>query len=201
MPIETTAHQGAPRAAAGPAPANKKAVRDAVDRIVTNIRRDEQEGVLFPMLYDANGNKLFDLTLLSTGGQRQFDTTQVVNRYDQRIAMTVLADFILLGHEKVGSFALASSKTNLFGVALGAWLEAIAQVLQNQAVPRLFAANGDFPESYPQLRHGDVETPDLGELSEYISKLAAAGVVLPDADLENELRRYANLPARVDSEL
>ena len=46
-------------------------------------------------------------------------TGPIIERHSRHIAMTAMADFILLGHEAVGSFALADSKTDLFGVALG----------------------------------------------------------------------------------
>ncbi len=102
------------------ATAEEKQVAEEFKEIVINTRRDKMEGLTMPLVYDDKGNKLFDFTLLSTGGRRQFDTNKIIDRYDRRIAMTVLADFILLGHEKVGSFALASSKTDLFAIALSA---------------------------------------------------------------------------------
>jgi hypothetical protein len=89
------------------APEAKKAVFEAMKTLATGIKRDEEEGVVMPTLYDEHGNKLFDLTLLSTGGQRQFDTNAIIGRYDQRILMSVMADFLMLGAEKVGSFALS----------------------------------------------------------------------------------------------
>ena len=77
-----------------------------LETMVRNIRRDEMEGLVLPHGYK--------LELLSTGGNRQFDTNAIINRYDTRIAMTVLADFIFLGHDKTGSWALSSDKTELF---------------------------------------------------------------------------------------
>lgn len=172
-----------------------KAVLNEIKKIVRNIRRDEQEGIVFPMAYDENGNKAYDLQLLSTGGRRQFDTDKVVQRYDSRIAMTVLADFILLGHEKVGSFALSSDKTNLFSVALGAWLDSIMEVFNRKAVPQLFAINGFKTDGLPKLVHGDIESVPLSELGTFITQLAGAGFPLfPNEDLENHLLRVANLP-------
>lgn len=168
---------------------------EEIKRIIVNVRRDEQEGVIFPLIHDESGNKLYDFSLLSTGGQRQFDTDSIIGRYDQRIAMTSMADFILLGHENVGSFALSSSKTNLFAVALGAWLEAVAGVFNRHAVPRLFQLNDFDLEELPQLVPGDIEVPDLKELAEYIQSLSGAGMPLfPDEALENHLRQVAGLP-------
>ena len=61
-----------------------------------------------------SGHKLYDLTLLQSGGQRQIDTDTIVQRYDQRIAASVLADFIMLGAHGGGSLALARTKVNFF---------------------------------------------------------------------------------------
>jgi hypothetical protein len=47
------------------------------------------------------------------------------------------------------------------------------------------------------VKHGDVETPDLDVLGEYVSRLAGAGMPLfptDDGELERELLRAANLP-------
>lgn len=168
-------------------------LRQEAERVVQNVRRDEMEGVVIP--------RGWDFQLLSTGGRRQIDAGTVIERYDRRIAMTVLADFILLGHEKVGSFALASSKTNLFAVALGAWLDAIAAVFNRHAIPRLFELNpGLAGEELPKLVHGDVESPDLSELSAFIKELTGVGVIVPDKALEDYVRAAANIPARVEEE-
>ena len=177
---------------------------EAYKKLLINIRRDEQEGILWPVTYDQNGNKTSWLELLSTGGSRQFDTDKIVRRYDQRKAMTVLADFILVGHDSHGSFALNSSKTNLFTVALGSFLDMIAGVskdgraigvVNEYAIPRLMQLNKVRPEDYPILTHGDIEQVDLGELGDYISKLANAGAPLfPNQDLENWLLAQGGLP-------
>ena len=65
------------------------AIRASLEGMVRSVRRDESEGLVLPYGYE--------LKLLSNGGARQFDTNAIINRYDTRIAMTVLADFILSG--------------------------------------------------------------------------------------------------------
>lgn len=122
----------------------------------------------------------------------------VVNeRYERRIAMTMLADFVLMGHENAGSFALSSDKTALFAVALGGWLDGIADIFNLHAIPRLVALNGWPTDRCPRLVHGDIEAPNLAALGDNISKLYGAGMQLfPDGALENHLRRVAGLPRR-----
>lgn len=167
-------------------------LRASLETMVKNIRRDQSEGVVLPFG--------FDLKLLSSGGQRQFDTNAVIDRYDSRIAMTVLADFILLGHQQTGSFALSSDKTELFSMAIGAYLDIICEVFNNKAIPLLIDINGDHFSGitdYPVMRHGDVEDVNMAEFSAFIKDMTGTGVLIPDDGLEDYVREVGNLPERV----
>ncbi len=167
------------------------------EEIVTGIRRDAREGVVLP-----GGENGWKLELLSSGSRRQFDTNQIIDRYDKRIAATVLADFVMLGQETVGSFALASSKTKIFALAIGTYLDVICEVFNNQAIPRLIDRNGEHFKGitdYPQMVHGDIEDVDLSTVGEYIQRMVTIGVLQPDEQLENHARRIARLPERLDA--
>lgn len=165
------------------------------EAIVRNVRRDATEGLVLP--YE------WDFQLLTSGGRRQFDTNAIIERYDTRIAMTTLSDFILLGHQNVGSFALSSDKTELFSMALGSYLDIICEVFNNQGIPRLISMNAEHFSGitdYPKLSHGDVETPNLQELSNFIHQLTGCGVIIPDEALEDHMRQLANLPERLEEQ-
>lgn len=162
--------------------------RNAAMKLVSSIRRDRNDGVV--MGYG------WDIKLMSTGGSRQFDTNAVINRYDQRIAITLLADIIMLGADKVGSFALAKVKQSLLATALDAQLQDVCGVLNRYAIPRLIALNS-FPgiSGYPKIVAGSVTAPDLNELGSFIGSLSGAGMQLfPDENLENHIRQSAGLP-------
>lgn len=164
------------------------------EAIVTNIKVDKKMGVVLPPGWD--------LTLVTTGtGKSAGETNMIIERYDNRIASTVMADFILLGHQNVGSFALANNKTNLFGVAMGAFLDTICDVFNNQAIPKLINMNADHFKGitdYPKMVHSDIEGPDLATLGTFIKDLVGIGVLTPDEGIEDYLRRSANLPDRID---
>ena len=165
----------------------------ALITMVKNLRRNEAEGLVLPHGYEVK--------LLSTGGTRQFDTNAIINRYDTKIAQTVLADFIMLGHEKTGSFALSSDKTELFSVALGAFLDVICETFNNQGIPSLIDINGshfDGIEDYPTLAHGDVDKRDITKLSTFLKDMVGTGILIPDEELEDYVREAANLPERTD---
>jgi hypothetical protein len=172
-----------------------------LQEIIRNVRRDEQEGLLLPLAYDDNGNKLITFELLSSAGSRQLDVSATIDRYDKRIAMTVMGDFLLMGQQAVGSFALADNKTDMFALGLGAILKSKAAVMNRIAIPRLLAVNGFKTDDPPHLVPGDVETTDLKELGAYITALAGAGAPLfPDEDLENYLRKAGNLPKKPEGD-
>ena len=166
-------------------------IRKGLEDIVRNIRRDEMEGVVLPYGYK--------LELLSSGGNRQFDTNAVFNRYDTRIAMTVLADFIFLGHEQTGSFALSSDKTELFAVAIGAFLDIICETFNRQGIPSLIDINGKHfagITDYPKMTHGDIEDVDITKMSQFIRDMTGIGVLVPDDGLEDYIRQVGHLPER-----
>ena len=163
------------------------------NEFVSNIRRDSMEGLTLPQGWK--------LELLSTGGSRQFDTSKIIDRYDVRIAQTVLADFLFLGHEKTGSFALSSDKTALFAMAIGAFLDIICETFTRKAIPALIELNGKHfskISGYPKMIHGDVETQDLQKLGAFLKDMTGLGLITPDEELESYLREQASLPARVD---
>ena len=186
-----------PQLLSNAATAEERAALDAIKQIVRNIKRDEQEGVVFPLAYDPEtGQQAYDLKLLSTAGSRQFDTDAIIGRYDQRIAMTVLADFLLLGHEKVGTQALSVSKVDLFVRSLDAYLSEIAEVFNSHAIPRLLRLNGVDEALSPTLTYSTPKSVDLGAIGTFITQMAQAGAPLfPDETLEGHLRSIAGLPA------
>lgn len=168
-----------------------KAALATAEMIVTNIRRDSREGLVLP-----NG---WELQLLSTGSRRQFDTNQIIERYNKQIAMSVLTDFVLLGHESVGSFALADNKTKMFSLAVGTYLDIICEVFNNQAIPRLIDLNGEHFKGitdYPYMKHGDIEDANLDKIGSFISQMVSAGALTPDDELEDYIRQIGNLPER-----
>lgn len=173
----------------------EKATLAMIRKAVTNIRRDEQEGVIWPLAYDESGNKIYDLTLMNSGGSRQFDTSKIIDRYDRRIAMTVLADFILLGQSKVGSFALSADKTDLFSLVIVAWLQCIAGELNTKVVPKLLRLNGIPLELAPKFVPGDVEKEDVKQFIDGVWKMAPIpGMLDADDKLREKIRTMLNIP-------
>ena len=173
---------------------DQQSVLSAIKQIVTSVKRNENEGIVFPQVYDEGGKPLFDFKLLSSGGSRAFDTDKVITRLDQRIAMSVLSDFILLGQDRVGSFALGATKMDLWSMSVDSIAKTIADTVNQHAIPRLLKLNGMDTERPPALQYSEVAHVDLAEIADFVAKMTTAGVLAPDPTLEDHLREIAGLP-------
>lgn len=159
------------------------ALKANAEQLVQSIRRDSEEGILLP-----NG---WDLKLLATGSARQFDTNQIIDRYDHRIAIVTLADIVLMGQSKgSGSFAMSETKEQLFAGALEAMLDNIAGIFNKYAVNKLLKLN-NMPGKC-RIVAGEVVAPKVNELA---LLLRAMGVnIAGDMDLMNYLRKVSSIP-------
>ena len=175
---------------------DKAKMVEAFRQMVRSVRRNEQEGVIIPRMVDPDTKQdMFDFALLSSGGGRQFNINEIIQRYEERILMTVLADFILVGHQGTGSYALHTDKTGLFRASMNSISSSIADVFNRYAIPRLFEVNGWKVEQLPKLIPGDIDPPDLTQLSQFMGQLTSAGLQwFPDPELEKFLREAARLP-------
>jgi hypothetical protein len=177
-------------------------IRNDLERMLSTLKRDEREFAMTPPELDQEGKPTgFKLGLLATGGRRQLDINQTKQSYQSNMLMSVMAQFLQLGTQSTGSFALASSQTNLFSVALGSVMDTITSVFNRFAIPRLMTLNGVPGELHPQLVHGDIESPPLNEVAQYITALATAGLLSPNKPLERKLLEIGKLPAPPVDEL
>ncbi len=157
--------------------------------LVRNIRNDEQAGVVLP-------GPDWKLELLSTGGSRQFDTDAIIRRYEARILMTALAQFLLLGQDNVGSLALSRDQTDFFNMSVEAIADQIAEVITKYAIPRLCKLNGVDPAGL-RLGHSPAGDPDISGMGTFLQQVGSLITWMP-AD-EVYLRSMAGLP-EVDPE-
>lgn len=175
--------------------------RSEYEKIIRNLRRDEQEGVLLPAVMDDSGTlqPLAKLELLASAGARQHDMDKTIARYTREIAMSLLQDVMLLGHEKVGTQALAKEKRDLSEVVLQAWLNTVEAVINDHAVPRLLALNGMPLDAAPRIVPGDIRSSDVAEFINGVKLASDAGFQLAgDPEVEQIIRRRLNLPLIVE---
>lgn len=174
-------------------------VRTFVSKLISNIRRDEQEGILLPPGWD--------ISLLALPvSRRQFDVDKVINRYDKRIVTAALAQFLMLGMDRVGSFALGKQSNDFFLIATQGYVDSIAEVLNLHAFPGIFRLNPIFhplieANRLPKISPGKVSTPKLDELANYLGTLSEQGLIIADDDLRAELLRIGGFDEAHDRKI
>lgn len=181
---------------------DKSDIYDHCKKVVANVRRDEMEGLLIP--YDSDNPNAYEFSLLPSPGQRQFDTSQVIDRKKNEIASVVLADFISLGHETFGSFALGRSKRDIFEIAVMGYLDNIKSVLNSHLIPRLLGWNPEFAdlERYPVIGYSIKKVPSLQDIARIVAALARAKVDFSQSpDTINRVLEETGLPPLANEKL
>ena len=165
--------------------------KEAIQDLLYNLRRDEQDGIMLPPGWE--------IELLGVGGggaRRQFDLDKVINRWDKRIAIALLSHAIMLGMDRVGSFALSQTQTNdFFLISVQGYLNGIAEVFNNFGIPMLFAMNPAYSglasaDKLPTIVPGRVTSPSLEEIGKFIKDVTGAGYLIKSEDVQRELLRH-----------
>lgn len=183
------------------ATADQQAIATQFKKILRDVKLNEQGYVLLPSdtFVDDDGKvtdiKMMDFQLIASQGKRAIDTGAVIIRHQQDMARTVLADFVLLGQNDRGSFALSKGKTDLFLRALEGHANTIRDTINRHLVPKLWRLNGMNAELMPQLASGQVAPIDLRELAFFIRNIAAANIdINGEGETPKRLREIAGLP-------
>lgn len=167
-----------------------------LETMLSQLKRDEREFALTPTELDRQGKPTgYKLGTVQGASRKPTDINETKGYYRRAILQAVLAQFLELGSTNVGSWALANSFTNTFAVALGGILDNIVGIWNRFAIPRLMELNSVPQEFWPTMVHGDLETPALDEIAQYITALAGSGM-LPTGDkpLQRKLLEIASLP-------
>lgn len=182
--------------------------RAALERIVRDIKFNDQGGLVLPSdaFLNADGSKTsipqFELILASAeSGGSKIDTDKIIARHTRQMASSILAQFITLGGDGKGSYALSENQSDLFLKAIESLLEIIKQVLERQLLPLLWRLNGFPEEMKPCLRAGKIAPEDLAAFAAFIRDIAGAGIMLNDRDTEEYIREKGGLPPPPDESL
>ena len=180
----------------------QRAFLNQIKTIARDVKRNEQGYIVIPSdpYADEDGKftnqKMVEFDLMASKGTRDIDTSKVILRYQQDMARSVMADFVMLGANDRGSFALSKSKSDLFLRALEGFMGTIAGVLNRRLLPYMWKLNGFDDADMPKFVPGRVAPVDLEELGNFIQRLTLSGAdIFPDDILEKHVRDIAGMPA------
>jgi hypothetical protein len=155
----------------------EKAVYQAIQNQIRNYQNNEQAGFVIPNVFDEmSKQRLFSLEPLEVKGSNQYNTSDIIRRYDLRILQTLFADILMMGQSSSGSFALSGSKTNIIEMAIERRMKEIASVFVNDLFKETFALNGWDTSRLPQLVFEFPEDYDSEEFSKMIQRIGAVNM-------------------------
>lgn len=180
-----------------------RAAIETLKQMAVNLRIDEQMGVLLPSdpFMGATGPSSipqYSLELVApggAGGRAPVTANDVLQRHATNMLMSVLADFVMLGHSQRGTQALGVSKIDMFFQAIEGYLNSIAAIYNRHGLRRIWDLNGLDPDLMPEYEPDLAQRVDLDVLGNFILRLAGSGMAMfPNHDLEAALLDAGGLP-------
>lgn len=172
-----------------------KDVREYYERGMTNLHRNEQSALILPMYRDENGNKMFEFDVVSVRGQNAHDVDKIITRYKKEIITSLMAGQLILGQEGGGSYSLAESLDSVTQMVIDTRLTAIKDQLNNDLIPQLFELNNwDITET-PYFDYGEVAQNSLDDISKYVQRIGAVGLLPQTPRLVNFLTERLGVDA------
>lgn len=169
---------------------------EELQRTAANLRRNEQAAIFLPSDRE-DGNKIYEMELLTADSKIAGDIAKAIERYDHRIVQSLSTDFLMMGATSSGSFALSDNKLNTLTQSLEAYLKVIVDQFNRKAIPELYRLNNWSEEDMCKLTYDPINSATLTETADALKKFE--GFVTPDLNLENDIRNRMGFPERDES--
>ena len=172
---------------------------DKAELIVRNVRNDEQAGVVLPPPMGEGEHQRWQFELIaSAGGTQAVDTNLIIGRYEKRMLMASLAQFLMLGMDSVGAMATFDGATDFFTMAVNTIASIISDTFTKYAIPRLLKLNGLDTEGIV-MEHSPAGDIGLDVIGQFLQQAGTFVTWTPDD--EAWLRSLARLPDKSPDEL
>ncbi len=174
--------------------------KDKAIDLLEQYKADDMTGFVAPR-FGPSDSEGWKFEIINSPGSKQINTNEVIRRKDYAIMRGFMAQFLMLGEGKTGSWALASEQAGTFEMALGAIIGCIEETVNRFAVPVLFRVN-DFGQlsGLPQIKAGRLGKRDIEKFSNAMDKFVTSGTITPDRPLEEFIRDEFELPALPEME-
>jgi hypothetical protein len=170
-------------------PGFSKEDKAAAYNFVTQLATHEATGLVEPP-----GDQYSGLRIVGYEGRLR-DVMPSIQHHNSMISIAALAMFMQLGQEgKGGSRALGESHGSFFLLALQNLADQIAATITATTVRRLVAFNFGDDAPVPRLVAANVQSRDVAELADTLTKFATAGLAISDESLRDFIREELALP-------
>lgn len=181
-----------------------KAIYEYYKEMMRNAHVGTQSGFILPNIHDPNSNDrdgLFKFDVVNVTGNKSFDIGKIIARYQKEILTALYADFLVVGQDGGGSFAMSDSKMSIARMVIESKLAEIRDVLNHKFIPMIFKWNGWSTEVYPTFEFGEIDEMDLDTFSKALQRAAATGCVVKNGENINAIQEKLGLPARVEEDI
>lgn len=128
------------------------------------------------------------------------DVMPSVEHHDAKIVQSVLAQFLNLGQQQSGSWALSRDHSSLFYLSLKAVAEYVAEVINRHLIKQIVDLNF-LVDEYPRLEFKGLGAIDFNTYSLAIQRLQQASMLNGDVATEQHLRESMGLPLLDEKEV
>jgi hypothetical protein len=153
----------------------------------------------FMLLYSdadpATGNPYYDVQFKGVeGGGRQIETGRIIDQKRKSIYNCFGTGFLILGEDGGGSYAMSTTKSSTHGYYVERNITQKKDVIENQLVPKLLAANGMYLnwKDMPKLRTADPDEFDFDILSKFVQRVGSVNKLTPA--MWEHLAKKARIP-------
>jgi hypothetical protein len=168
--------------------------RDAAFATVTQLAAHESAGAVEPP-GDANtGLRLVG----TTGSVRQIEPSLAF--HNMEMARAALQMFSMSGTMPHGNRSTTSEHHDFFMLAEQALADDMGETFTNQTLRRFVEFNYGHAAVplCPKLRAANVQARDIGDMTEWLEKLATAGLIVSEDNLRQFIREEGGLPEESD---
>lgn len=167
-----------------------KVVLAGFESVINNYNAGTQRGLLLPSMADAETKQpLFTYELLESKGQQQ-DLGVIIKRLQGDILTALSCDILKMGMDTAGSFSVQDGDSNILAIAVTHRLQELADVLNHDLVPQLFALNGWEDTDYPKIVPKNISPPSMEETSKFLQRVMSVGGIEMDRGIYNQIRTF-----------
>ena len=174
---------------------HKEVDMDDAETMAQQFTLNEKSYIIAP-------NTEWQFEFLQVGNDGKGSTmAEQVSHHNRMIATNVLAQFIDLGSQTSGSYALSVDQTDFFTLSLRAKAKYIASVINQQMIKDLIDRNYGEQKHYPKFLFSDVGQIDYTEMSAALEKLINTGLVVNNDKMKIWTHDQFRLPKLTEEDL
>jgi len=184
-------------------------VQPLVDFMGNHIKNPKLSLLVDSVVYQSTGDnetpsnvKQWDLELLKAGSTSQGEIHETIRRLNEEIARILSMEGLLLGSGPNGTRSLSEGKSNNLAIVVDSTQKEMAETFDRDFIAVIGELNGWPKEMWPKFNPEPIRFKDVGEVTQALNDMAAAGAILaPDDPAINAVRGLLSMPPQTEENI